>query len=99
MKVTRILILCTVLGISSQLMAAELPDPAIGTWKLNVAKSTGANLPKSELRTFAVSGDEVVLTFKRVGTDGKESTVQTKYRLDGRDYPITGSRDYDALSA
>jgi hypothetical protein len=81
------------------LSAADLLDPAIGTWRLNVARSAGTKLPRSEIRTFSTAGDMVVLTFKRVGADGKETSVQTRYRLDGKDYPITGSRDYDALNA
>ncbi|HYL69744.1 MAG TPA: hypothetical protein VEY89_00395 [Candidatus Dormibacteraeota bacterium] len=93
------LLLTTGLAAAAVLHAADLLDPAIGTWRLNVARSAGNNLPQSEIRTFATSGDMVVLTFKRVGTDGKEMSVQTRYRLDGKDYPITGSRDYDTLNA
>ena len=99
MKPAPRLLLAALLAIAGPLLAADLLDPAIGTWKLNVAKSAGTNLPKSEIRTFATSGDMVVLTFKRVGMDGRETTVQTSYRLDGKDYPISGSRDYDALNA
>jgi hypothetical protein len=36
---------------------------------------------------------------KTVGSDGQEATTQTTYQLDGKDYPITGSADYDSLSA
>jgi hypothetical protein len=36
---------------------------------------------------------------KTVGADGKESTTQTTYQLDGKDYPITGASDYDSLTA
>jgi hypothetical protein len=99
MRMARGLLLAALLTGAGASPAAELLDPAIGTWKLNVAKSTGNNLPKSEIRTFATAGDKVLLTFKRVGTDGRETTVQTTYRLDSKDYPITGSRDYDALNA
>jgi hypothetical protein len=34
-----------------------------------------------------------------VGADGKESTLKTTYQLDGKDYPVTGSPDFDSLSA
>jgi hypothetical protein len=99
MKLAPRVLLVALVALAGPLLAADLLDPAIGTWRLNVAKSAGTNLPKSEIRTFATSGDMVVLTFKRVGMDGRESTVQTSYRLDGKDYPISGSRDYDALNA
>ena len=42
--------------------------------------------------------DPFVLTWKRVGADGKESSVATTYKYDGKDYPVTGSPDFDALS-
>ena len=35
---------------------------------------------------------------KTVGADGKETTVQTTYQLDGKDYPVTGTAEYDSLS-
>jgi len=93
------LLLTAMLAAAGTLSATDLLDPAIGTWRLNVARSAGSSLPQSEIRTFATDGDMVVLTFKRVGADGKQTSVQTRYRLDGKDYPITGSRDYDALNA
>jgi hypothetical protein len=33
-----------------------------------------------------------------VGADGKETTGKTTYHVDGKDYPVTGSADYDSLS-
>ena len=92
------LALGALLAISSAVIAADAPDPVIGTWKLNTAKSTGATLPKSETRTYAASAGGIVLTWKRVGADGEESSVETSYKYDGKDYPVTGSPDFDALS-
>jgi hypothetical protein len=92
------LALGALLAISSAVIAADAPDPVIGTWKLNTAKSTGATLPKSETRTYAASAGGIVLTWKRVGADGEESSVETTYKYDGKDYPVTGSPDFDALS-
>jgi hypothetical protein len=93
------LALGALLAITSAVIAADAPDPVIGTWKLNTAKSTGATLPKSETRTYAASADGIALTYKRVGADGKESSVETTFKYDGKDYPVTGSADFDALSA
>jgi hypothetical protein len=56
-------------------IAADAPDPVIGTWKLNTAKSTGTTLPKSETRTYAASAaGGIVLTWKRVGPNTVDST-------------------------
>ena len=88
------------LAFSSVAIAADSPESAIGTWKLNTAKSTGnVPMPKSEIRTYAASPDGVAVTWKRVGADGKESTVKTTFKYDGKDYPVTGSPDFDAISA
>jgi hypothetical protein len=76
-------------------------DPVVGTWQLNVSKSTFAAgmAPKSQTRTYSQSGSSITLVMKTVGADGKETTTQTTYQLDGKDYPITGAPDYDTLTA
>ncbi|HXW74926.1 MAG TPA: hypothetical protein VEK10_08945 [Steroidobacteraceae bacterium] len=89
-----------VLLVSSSALLARgaAPDPAVGTWKLNTAKSTSATLPRSETRTYTAKGGALTLSYTRVSADGKEISVQTTYKYDGKDYPITGSPDYDTLS-
>ena len=81
--------------------AAATPDPVIGTWQLNVAKSKFMSGPalKSQTRTYSQSGDSISLVIKSVGADGKEATMQTTYKLDGKDYPVTGTLNWDTLSA
>ena len=76
-------------------------DPVVGTWQLNVAKSTftAGSAPKSQTRTYTQSGSSITLVMKTVGADGKESTLKTTYQLDGKNYPVTGAPDYDSLSA
>src|SRR5438132_6563075 len=67
--------------------AAAAPDPVIGTWQLNVSKSTFTPGPalKSETRTYSQSAQGITVTIKTVGADGKEDTVQSTYQLDGKD--------------
>ena len=81
--------------------AAPASDPVVGTWQLNGSKSTFAGGPalKSQTRTYSQSGHSITLVMKAVGTDGKETTSQTTYQLDGKDYPVTGNPDYDSLTA
>ena len=93
------LALGALLALSSVAIAADTPDPVVGTWKLDTAKSTSNTLmPKSETRTYAASPGGVAVTWTRVGADGKESTVKTTFKYDGKDYPVTGSPDFDALN-
>jgi hypothetical protein len=94
-------LLAIVASISGVAIAeAAAPDPVIGTWQLNVSKSTftPGPAPKSETRTYSQSGQSITLVIKRVGADGKEMTSQTTYQLDGKDYPWTGNPDVDTGS-
>jgi hypothetical protein len=99
------LALCTFFALSSSgflsnAVAADAADSVVGTWKLNTAKSSGSvPTPKSETRTYAAAPGGVALTWTRVAADGKEAVVKTTFKYDGKDYPVTGSPDFDALSA
>jgi hypothetical protein len=68
-------------------------NPAVGTWKLNVAKSkfTPGPAPKSTTRTVASEGDKVKYTFEGVAADGSPISYSFVVAYDGKDYPITGS--------
>jgi hypothetical protein len=81
-------------------IAASGSDPVVGTWQLNVSKSTFKVGPavKSQTRTYSRSGKSITLVMKTVGPDGKEATTQTTYQLNGKDFPVTGNPDYDSLS-
>jgi hypothetical protein len=75
-------------------------DPVVGTWKLNLAKSTFGGGPalKSQTRIYSQSAQGTTLKMKSVGADGEETSTQTTYRVDGRDYPSSGNPDFDSLS-
>jgi hypothetical protein len=76
------------------------PDPVVGTWKLNLAKSTYAGIPpsKSQIRTYSRSGQDITLEMKTVSAAGKETTTRATYKFDGKDYPSMGNPDFDSLS-
>ena len=94
------LIVGALLAVSSAVFAAGgASDPVIGSWTLNVARSTGAAVPKSDTRTYAAADGGIKFAMKRVTAEGKEVSAQTSYKYDGKDYPLTGSRDYDTVSA
>lgn len=79
---------------------AQATDPVAGTWELNLAKSSFSPgpAPTSETRIYVVSGPDVKLTLKGVGGDGKPTSIQTSYSMDGREHPVVGSPDADAQS-
>src|SRR5271156_7250693 len=73
---------------------------AVGTWTLNAEKSTFTGPSwKSQTRTYAVAADgTVTMSFTAVAGDGSAITGGTTYKTDGKDYPITGSNDYDTTA-
>jgi hypothetical protein len=100
-KILTSLFLGTLLTIGGIALAAgTAADPVVGTWTLNAAKTTTTSGPatKSQTRIYSQSAQGITLNMKTVGVDGKEMNSQTTYHLDGRDYPVTGNRDYDSLS-
>jgi hypothetical protein len=79
---------------------AGAADPVIGTWKLNVGKSTSTSGPVtgSESRTYAQGAQGITVDINITGADGKTTSSKTTYHLDGKVYPVTGNADFDGLS-
>lgn len=75
-------------------------DPILGIWKLNLSKSVFAGIPalKSQVRTYSGSTRGFTLKMVTVSAEGKETTTQATYHLDGKDYPSMGNLDFDSLS-
>src|ERR1017187_8758904 len=80
--------------------AALAADAAVGTWNLNLAKSTFSPgpAPKSQTRIYAESAQGMTLTIKTTTTDGKESTATLTFKEDGKPYPVSGNPDFDMVS-
>ena len=72
-----------------------------GTWELNVAKSKFEPGPplKSQTRTIKTEGDKQTQTIETVAADGKSTRSLSTYSMDGKDYPITGSAEFESLAA
>ncbi len=64
-----------------------------GTWKLNLDKTTGPHA-KSEMLTFAVSGDEEHYTVDEVETDGSLFKTEYTAKFDGKSLPQQESRNW-----
>jgi hypothetical protein len=84
---------------SSSVALHAQADMSAGRWELNVAKSssTGA-LPKSQTRTWEVSGQSVKYTMKGLDAQGKPQAVSYAAAYDGKDYPITGDANSDTIA-
>jgi hypothetical protein len=82
--------------------AGPRANPVLGTWKLNVAKSTFTPGPgwRSQRRTYSVEpGGGVLIRWTGIGAHGEPMHLNFVSRLDGKDYPMTGSANYDTLNA
>ena len=82
--------------------AASAASPIVGTWTLNVAKSTFIPGPgwRSQTRTYRATPDGgVSVEWIGVGASGEAMHVSFISRLDGKDYPMVGSANYDTLNA
>jgi hypothetical protein len=79
---------------------AAKPDPLIGTWILNVAKSkyTPGPAPKSSTVVYEAAGEGIHVVATTVNAEGKTLRLEYTANFDGKDYPVTGSADYNTTS-
>lgn len=84
------------MGIGTALAA----DSVVGTWKLNLAKSTFSPGPgpKSQTRTYVETAQGLTLSVKTTAADGKETTATLSFKDDGKPYPVSGNPDYDMVA-
>jgi hypothetical protein len=72
---------------------AQPSDPLVGTWQLNVAKSTGIPF-KSGTSKIEAAGAGLTFTVDLVSTDGKANHWSFTANLDGKDNPVAGESPY-----
>jgi hypothetical protein len=86
-----------VLGVS---LRAQTGDPQAGTWELNVAKSkfSPGPPPRSQTRTYEVTGQQVKSIQKGIDAEGKPTLVEFTANYDAKDYPYAGSPDFDMIA-
>ncbi len=72
----------------------------IGTWKLNVAKSTYSPgpAPKSVTVVIAAAGQGVKVSIEAVNADGSKGAFVYTANYDGTDVPFTGNPAIDTTS-
>jgi hypothetical protein len=84
------------------IMANQTPasDPMIGTWKLNLSKSTytPGPAPQSAINKFEPWEDGMKATIDVVDGQGGKMHVEVTAKFDGKDYPIKGLPIADTIS-
>jgi len=75
-------------------------DAVVGTWKLNLTKSTFSPgpAPKSQTRIYAESAQGITVTVRTTAADGKDSTTNLTFKEDGKSYPASGTPDFDMVT-
>lgn len=75
-------------------------DPLAGIWELNLEKSkyNPGPPPKSQTRTYEVTGQQVRMISKSIGAKGNEIVHQFSAMRDGKDYPFEGWAIADTVS-
>ena len=91
-------VVCLVVSAAAPLLAQT--DPAIGTWKLNAAKSryTPGPVPKSNTITIVAVAGGIKVSGQGTDAAGKPTSVNYTLTFDGKDHAVTGSPDYDSTS-
>src|SRR5215831_930368 len=89
-----------ILVFCSLLVFADGPSKGmIGTWKLDPAKSkySGA-VPKSQVAKLEEVDGALKVVSDRVEADGKMTHFEWTAKFDGKDYPVKGDANRDAVS-
>ena len=75
-------------------------DSMSGTWVMNAAKSQFSGPAfKSQTRTYSEAADgTITMTFNGIASDGSPVSGGSTFKYDGKDYPISGSADFDTVS-
>lgn len=90
--------LCAIaLGVGT---AAQTADPIVGTWKLDVAKSTykPGPTPKSATAVITAVGDGIKVAVDAAMPDGTAMKWGYTSARDGKEVPVTGHPAYDAAN-
>ena len=96
-KIIKTLLVGAIIAIGTGTALAA--DAVVGTWKLNLAKSTFSPgpAPRSQTRIYAESAQGMTVTVKTTAADGKESATNLTYKEDAKSYPASGSPDFDMV--
>jgi hypothetical protein len=87
------------IGLLGLIAGSQGPQPWMGTWKLNPAKSTAApDRYKRVITKIEPWQDGLKVTYEMVGTRGGVSYLEWTGKFDGKDYPVEGA-DYIMTNA
>jgi hypothetical protein len=80
--------------------AGQGVDPILGTWKMNLEKSTFINSspPKSLITTWKMEGQNLIATTEGMDAEGHSFKMVVMQIFDGQPQPTTGNPLWDSTS-
>jgi hypothetical protein len=96
----RIILACALAGIIAGPAFGRGLDPLIGTWKMNVEKTTVVGIPKVKSQTLVVTrdGENFIDTNEGVDAQGQPYKYIFRHTYDGMPHPTTGNPNYDSTA-
>jgi len=89
------------IALTSFASSADTPDPSVGTWVLNAAKSTCDPPPAPKNQTYTIAetpGRAIHETIDFVEADGTSTHMEFTAARDGKYVPVAGSGYADSVS-
>jgi hypothetical protein len=79
---------------------AQVSKGLVGTWKLNVAKSTynPGPAPKSMTIVYTPAGESLKISVELVPATGATQKWEMTGAYDGKEHPVTGNPDADSIT-
>jgi hypothetical protein len=97
-----LLAVASFLVVSVAAALAQAPDPLVGTWKLDVAKSSYKPGPGPKSATVVVEPEGkakgIKVSIDGVNSDGSPMKWGFTTQRDGKEVPVTGNPAYDAAT-
>jgi uncharacterized protein YcnI len=96
----RLVASAAVLALTIAGVAFAQTDPAVGTWKLNTAKSKydPGPMPKSNTITITAASNGLHVVAKGEDATGKPTGIDYTATFDGKDAPVKGAPAYDTVT-
>ena len=90
-------VLATFASTAALAQSADVYAAVLGTWELNVARSTYSPgpAPKSQRRTLTRAEQGVRFAATTVQANGDAATEEWTGTYDGKDFPFAGASDFD----
>ena len=100
LRTATLALIFAIAGIAIISLPAYASDPLAGTWELNLEKSkySPGPPPKSQTRTYEVTGQQEKMIAKGIDAKGNETVQQFSANRDGKDYPYEGWPRVDTIS-